>query len=344
MSTHHDEDRDLHFEFDSSWIFPAIMTCVVPPIGVFLLIKKYSETRARANRTRNYKPMFSGGVLLGIIGVIVEGFAGGLMGITGAVMAITSLISHRNQQREGTRIENTYLSIIGDRDSVSIKELAKVTGRKQRTVMADLKAMLEDNILPATAYIDHSAKRLVMRRAKDEPIVAEVVKPEPPKAKPAKDKPAADTAAPKPDPAAREAQILHETFDAKLREIRYWNEEIDDASVSARIDDIEATTANIFYLVRQKPERIDEIRTFMNYYLPTTLKLLKAYALLEKQHAAGQNIRTSRQEIEQILDKLAEGFRQQLDKLFQADAIDISTDIEVLETMMARDGWLRHIG
>lgn len=334
------ENRDLKFEFDSSWILLAILTFAVPPLGVFLLIKKYSETRARANRTRNYKPLFSGGVLLGVIGTIVGELGGVIMAITGGVMALTSLLSHHRQQHEGTRLENTYLTIIGDRDSVTIRELAKVTNRGKRTVMKDLEKMLEDNLLPKTAYIDHAAKALVMRRAKDEPIVAEVAEPE--KAPQPKTAPKSEPAAQQ-DAADHEAAVLHETFDAKLREIRYWNEEIDDERVSARIDDIEATTANIFYIVRQKPERASEIRTFMNYYLPTTLKLLKAYALLEKQNAAGQNIRNSRQEIEAILDKLAEGFRQQLDKLFQADAIDISSDIDVLETMMAQDGLLRAV-
>ena len=328
------ENRDLKFEFDSSWILLAILTFAVPPLGVFLLIKKYSETRARANRTRNYKPLFSGGVLLGVIGTIVGELGGVIMAVTGGVMALTSLLSHHRQQHEGTRLEKTYITIIGDRDSVTIRELSKVTNRSRRKVMKDLEEMLEDNLLPKTAYIDHAAKTLVLRRTKDEPIVAEVVQP---KAQP---KPAPEPAATQ-ESADREANVLHETFDAKLREIRYWNEEIDDERVSARIEDIEATTANIFYIVRQKPERASEIRTFMNYYLPTTLKLLKAYALLEKQNAAGQNIRNSRQEIEAILDKLAEGFRQQLDKLFQADAIDISSDIDVLETMMAQDGLLR---
>lgn len=334
MSRQHHDDQNLHFEFDSSWIFPAIMTFVFPPVGVFLLIKKYSETRSKANRTHNYKPLFSGGILLTIIGIFASGFTGAIMALTGGVVALTGFFNHRRQQREGTRLETTYLSIIGDRTSVSIKELAKVTGRSRRTVMRDLQTMLDDNILPSTAYIDHSARNLVMRRQEEEPIVAEVVEP----VRPAQQAAAKPGQPAEEDPAAREARILRETFDAKLREIRYWNEEIADERVSARIDDIEATTANIFYLVREKPERANEIRTFMNYYLPTTLKLLKAYALLEKQNSSGKNIQTSRQEIEAILDKLAEGFRQQLDKLFRTDAIDISSDIEVLETMMARDG------
>ncbi|MDO4357811.1 MAG: 5-bromo-4-chloroindolyl phosphate hydrolysis family protein, partial [Clostridia bacterium] len=172
------------------------------------------------------------------------------------------------------------------------------------------------------------------------PAAAAPVKEEPKKAaKSAKAKPAEPAKAEKPAEDDKTA-ILRETFDAKLREIRYLNDLIDDEAVSARIDDIESITANIFYLVQEKPERMEEIRTFMNYYLPTTFKLLNAYARLEKQRVAGENVTHSKREIEAILDKLVEGFRQQLDRLFQSDAIDISSDIDVLETMMAKDGLL----
>jgi 5-bromo-4-chloroindolyl phosphate hydrolysis protein len=76
----------------------------------------------------------------------------------------------------------------------------------------------------------------------------------------------------------------------------------------------------------------------MNYYLPTTLKLLHAYETLEKQGIKGENIMSAKQDIERVLDTLASGYEQQLDNLFKADAIDISADIDVLESMMEQDG------
>lgn len=342
MSNHIHEEKDHDIEFDSSWIGPIIMLFVFPPVGIFLTVKKFLESRAHAKRTKNFKPLFTAGGLLTALGMFFGSF---VVGASGIGVLIGSLLG----KRQGNRMENTYLNIIGDKPSITIRELSKITGRKQKQVIKDLERMLADDLLPRTAYIDHAAKVLVLRTegayaVDDDVIYAEVVDDLPRTGK--------KTAPPKPekqpepkqeDPAEREAAILRETFDAKLREIRYWNEEIDDARVSARIDDIESITANIFYLVREKPERAGEIRSFMNYYLPTTLKLLKAYARLEKQSVAGENIRSSKQEIENILDKLTEGFRQQLDKLFQADAIDISSDIEVLETMMAKDGLLDKI-
>ena len=344
-------DRDSGF--DSSWILPIVMTFAFWPVGIFMLFKKYKETRAQANRNKNYAPLISSGGLLTLIGFLATRATGSEIGAFMFLGGLALLTSSIAGNRKYNRLYRTYWNIIGDQPYISIAELAKITGRSRKKVKKDLQKMLDNNLLPEDAYIDHAANCLILQPGyvrgtarpqpdpmDNEPIIAEVV--DEPKAK----KKPADQPQPEPqqqDPADREAAILQETFDAKLREIRYWNDEIDDERVSARIDDIEATTANIFYLVREKPERASEIRTFMNYYLPTTLKLLKAYARLEKQSVAGENIKSSRQEIERILDKLAEGFRQQLDRLFQADAIDISSDIDVLETMMAKDGLLNEM-
>jgi len=76
----------------------------------------------------------------------------------------------------------------------------------------------------------------------------------------------------------------------------------------------------------------------MSYYLPTTLKLVRSYATLEKQGIKGENIVGTKQSIGNILDTLLTGYEQQLDKLFKSDAIDIAADINVLENLMQQDG------
>ena len=80
----------------------------------------------------------------------------------------------------------------------------------------------------------------------------------------------------------------------------------------------------------------------MNYYLPTTLKLLKSYSLMEKQSYQGENIQAARKKIESILDTLIHAFEQQQDRLFRSEALDVESDISVLETMMASDGLLEN--
>ncbi len=127
-------------------------------------------------------------------------------------------------------------------------------------------------------------------------------------------------------------------FGRYLSQIRELNDRIADKDISAKIDQIEAITARIFGIVRKKPERISEIRKFMNYYLPTTLKLLDSYAMLEEQGIEGDNITASKAQISQIMDTLIKSFEKQLDQLFSSQALDISSDIEVMENMLSADG------
>ena len=130
----------------------------------------------------------------------------------------------------------------------------------------------------------------------------------------------------------------NESFNEKLRQIRALNDRIAHDEVSRKIDRIEALTGDIFQLVAQNPGRAADARKFINYYLPTTLKLLEAYSLMEKQRYQGESITASRKQIEDALDKLIRAIERQQDRLFQSDALDVETDIEVLETMMASDG------
>lgn len=127
-------------------------------------------------------------------------------------------------------------------------------------------------------------------------------------------------------------------YDEKLRAIRDLNERIDDKAVSDKIDRIEALTADIFQLIAEHPDRSAEIRRFMNYYLPTTFKLLESYSLMEKQRYQGESICASRRQIESVLDQILSAIASQQDKLFQSEALDVETDISVLKTMMSADG------
>ncbi|MFQ7855629.1 MAG: 5-bromo-4-chloroindolyl phosphate hydrolysis family protein [Flavonifractor plautii] len=89
---------------------------------------------------------------------------------------------------------------------------------------------------------------------------------------------------------------------------------------------------------KQSPNRAGQLRSFLSYYLPTTLKILRAYARMEEQGVEGENIRSAKARIEGMMDKVVEGFEKQLDKLFQDDAMDIATDVQVLERMLEKDG------
>lgn len=128
---------------------------------------------------------------------------------------------------------------------------------------------------------------------------------------------------------------------AQLQEIRAANEAISAPEVSAHLDRMEKAGGQIFRALEQKPEKAGQVRRFMNYYLPTTVKLLGLYRQFSESGAAGENMRKSMVSIERSMEMIAAAFEKQLDHLYDAEALDISADIEVLETMLAQGPSLR---
>lgn len=124
-----------------------------------------------------------------------------------------------------------------------------------------------------------------------------------------------------------------------ISEMRRLNDSIEDEKISADIERLEKSSAAIFEQVKAAPEKLPQIRKFMDYYLPTTLKLLNAYDRMSATGISGENIDSTKQRVETMMTTIVSAFDKQYDALFGVDALDISTDITVLETMMAREGF-----
>ncbi len=125
-----------------------------------------------------------------------------------------------------------------------------------------------------------------------------------------------------------------------IREMRRLDDNIEDAKISADIVRLEKSSQAIFEQVKASPDKLPQIRKFMDYYLPTTLKLLNAYDRMSATGISGENIDTTKAKVENMMTTIVSAFEKQYDALFGADALDISTDITVLETMMAREGFV----
>lgn len=123
-----------------------------------------------------------------------------------------------------------------------------------------------------------------------------------------------------------------------IREMRRLNDSIKDETISRQIDRLEEVSGKIFDCVKADPKKLPQIRKFMNYYLPTTLKLLNAYDRMDAAGISGANIDGTMGKIETMMDTVATAFDRQLDALFGDEALDISTDITVMENMLAREG------
>jgi hypothetical protein len=206
-----------------------------------------------------------------------------------------------------------YLAYIGTNQQVDLVNMALTFRVSIKTLCKDLRFMLAKGILP-TGYLDLAAGKLFLT---EEGYRAPESRQE--------------EAAPTPEEQKQQDDDI-------LREIRQVNDDIPDETMSAKIDRIEEITAKILTYQKTHPERSGQLRSFLNYYLPTTLKILRAYAQLDAQGIEGENISAAKSRIEGMMDQVVAGFEKQLDKLFQDDAMDISSDVQVLENMLKKDG------
>ena len=103
-------------------------------------------------------------------------------------------------------------------------------------------------------------------------------------------------------------------------------------------NELEQTTAKILDHVIQQPEKLPQIWKFMNYYLPTTLKLLNAYDRMGAAGVEGENIGGTMERIETMMETIVSSFHKQLDALFRDEAMDIASDITVMENLLAQEG------
>lgn len=135
-----------------------------------------------------------------------------------------------------------------------------------------------------------------------------------------------------------EIDALVKERDRAVSEMRRLNDAIEDAKLSRQIDHLEAVTRKIIDLVVAEPKKLPQIRKFMSYYLPTTLKILNSYDRMGSAGVDGENISATKQKIEVMMDTIVTAYDKQLDALYGEEALDISTDITVMEQMLQQEG------
>lgn len=128
-----------------------------------------------------------------------------------------------------------------------------------------------------------------------------------------------------------------------IRKLRDMNDVIEGEAISAKLFRLENLLKEIFERVKEHPEQMPQMHKVMNYYLPTTLKLVQAYQEFDNISAPGEDILTAKAEIEKTLDTINEAFTELLNKLFRDAAFDVTTDAQVLQTMLAKEGLTREM-
>ncbi|MBE6970837.1 MAG: hypothetical protein E7446_01795 [Ruminococcaceae bacterium] len=343
------KDSDL-----GSWLLIGIMFMVAWPIGLFLLIKKlsqdgkqYTASAAKKGSTKTVKSKAAavtrtpndsskGARILNIVGTVLA-VAGGIVGWSilldfgfyfgeyGDLMwfledlfvclgllsgGISLLLFGRGMKRRMRRFAK-YLAAAGKRQSISITRLASAAEVSERRVVKDLDMMIERGMWGKEAYLDLGEGKLFRsaEAAEEQEPVQPVVPVE-----------------------------AEDGYSGMLRKIRRANDRIADETLSRQIDRLEEIAGRIFRLIEEAPEKKAKASTFLNYYLPTTQKLLDSYAEFEEAGVSGGNLSQAKRKIEQTMDNIVSGFERQLDELYRTDAMDIDSDIRVMETMLRRDG------
>ena len=158
---------------------------------------------------------------------------------------------------------------------------------------------------------------------------------------PAEAAPAADAEpekAEEPSPYSPEVQAIIQEGRVALKEMGRLYASIPNPEVRSRINELMSVSDKIVRDAIDDPADVPQIRKFLDYYLPTTIRLLNAYDRMSAQEYAGDNITGSMQRIEEMLDTTIVAYKKQLDALFANQAADIQMDIDTMNAMLAREG------
>ena len=227
-----------------------------------------------------------------------------------------------------------YRNAIGLRESCSVKELAQMSSDSAENVRKNVKKMLAKGLfkqaaldeqsglllMTPEAYERHEQKLAAEREAERQQALARSANP---------GEPAALTA---------EQKRLLDRGRAFIATIREGNDAISGEGISRTLDQIEHVVGAILDAAAEDPSRIDDLDRLLDYYLPTTVKLLDSYRELDAQPIQSESILASKREIESALERLNAAFEKLLDTLFRDMAIDVSSDISVLNAVLAQEG------
>lgn len=221
-----------------------------------------------------------------------------------------------SMDRQLKRFEK-YLAVLGEREAMPVEELARTLGYPEKRVERDLSKMIDKGYFGGTAYLNVELGYLFRSGRANEALKKQRQKEQAAAQQPPKE--------------------TEEGYSGILRGIRRANDAIADPVLSAKIDRLEEIAAKIFRAAEEDPGKKDRIGTFLNYYLPTTQKLLDSYAEFEAAGVEGENLRQAKNRIASTMDSIVAGFEHQLDELYKADALDVDSDIRVMETILKRD-------
>ncbi|MGI6070894.1 MAG: 5-bromo-4-chloroindolyl phosphate hydrolysis family protein [Blautia sp.] len=296
-----------------------------------------------ARRSKAYLQAIAGGILtagfgVGLLATLITALVSHSANVSVTSIVVTGLffagsvwLFYRGLNNVG-RLERfrNYVRLLKGRSYYELEELSKQCGKKLGFVRKDIKQMVASGLFLEGHLDEKETCLMVTNEAYDQYRTAQ---------KEYEERKRREALFPKNDkglPPEVES-ILKEGHDY-LDRIHICNDRIPGEEISRKISRMEFLVQRIFERVKEQPEAAGDLKKMMNYYLPTTVKLLDAYADMDSQPVQGENITSAKKEIEDTLDTLNLAFEKLLDEIFKDMAWDVSTDISVLHTLLAQEG------
>ena len=251
-----------------------------------------------------------------------------LAGFGGGGLLIGSGVGDLNQVGRFKK----YKKLLGQKTYCALEKLARTVGKSEKFVRKELMKLTRQGLF-LEGHLDHEKKNFIVsdetyRQFEQSRLQLQQ----------RQQQTAMETAARPKLTHSAEVQSVLDRGDAYIAQIRDCNDAIPGAVISQKISRIELLIQKIFDRAEEHPEIIPDLKKLMDYYLPMTVKLLKAYADMDAQPVQGETILNSKAEIEATLDTLNTAFEKLLDELFADTALDVSSDISVLNTLLAQEG------
>ena len=278
------------------------------------------------------------GIAVGISGSLIA--MGVSMGVLIPLLIICIILAVTGTKSRG-RVKRfyEYVRTLNGQAYISVKQLASSVGKNDKFVVKDLLRMIRSGMFPEGRINDEKTYLLLSDEAYDAyEKYEEGVRLREREERRLKEEVERQQRMEAQNPILKETRLLIEEGKESIEQIREANEAISGEVISQKLDRLEIILCKIFEYVENHTDELPETRKFMGYYLPTTLKLVNAYREMDAEPIQGENIRSAKHEIEATLDTINYAFENLLDSFYQDKAMDISTDITVLETMLAQEG------
>ena len=304
-------------------------------------LKKPESKKIGKKKARFGKLFFVLGIFLVLSNI--GGFLSGklilslLKSVTGAALAGFGFFQIRLGKEQVSRINRyeRYVKALEHKKYASIQDLAAKVAIKPKYVIKDLEYMIQNQWF-LEGHLDQELTQFMITDQVYEQyqlsLKGQKLKEEEEKIRMEQEN----------DPQQKELNNVLEEGEAYIRKIHKLNDMILGDDISFQMDEIEKTLISIFDFVKRKPEKLGDLRKLMQYYLPMTIKILESYRDYENEKIRSKELEEGKKDIEDTLENVSVAFRNLREKLFKEDILDVSTDLDVLETMMSQEGLIDH--